>query len=528
MAKGRFNSYLRFLRQLPGFLHSPIDVNYSRDRIAHRLGRRNQNFLSLVQRCVYEHPASPYHALLKEAGCEYGDVAAGVRNEGIEATLRNLLAAGVWISLDEFKGRAPIQRGRVTFYPEPGAFDNPYHAAGLGVSTGGTSGRSRRTRFDLEFMAERACYDSLMADMLGITQAPLALWYPILPASTGIGNTLRYAKAGFSPARWFAMDQSKVHPGSLKSLLATHAIIWISRFTGAPLPRPEFLALSRHDRIADWVINSLDQSGICVVQTYVSQAVRICQAVRSRRSDLSGLTLIVGSEPMTRAKHREIASTGARAYLRYAATEMGTIAMGCGNPQDIDELHLVSDMIAMIQSNEVSPGQTAPFFFSTLNNVMPKVMINVQLGDMGVAHERECGCVFETIGFHTHISHVRSYERVTGEGMAVSGRILEQIVDEIILPRYGGSSLDYQWVESEDENGLTHVILRVAPSLGDIDESSLIRDVLDHLGHRGEGEKIMAEIWHQAGAVSIVRESPQTTERGKTLFLQRHTHAHRA
>jgi hypothetical protein len=523
MAKGRIKSYLRFLRELPGFLRSPIDVHQAKDKIAHRMASREEKFLNFVKRCVYNNPVSPYLKLFNEVGCEYGDLSAGVRKDGLEAMLRHLLSAGVWLSLDEFKGRIPIRRGSIELNPESADFENPYLPSGVEVKTGGSSGRSSRTKMDLGFMTERACYDSLMIDMLGLWGTSLALWYPILPAATGVGNSLRYAKAGYIPKRWFSMTQHLANP---ESRLATSSIIWISHLAGFPLPKPEPIAMHQLERIVEWVVDQIDREGQCVFQSYVSQAVRICAAGRKRRSDMKGLTVIVGSEPLTYSKYNEIISSGAKVYPRYAATELGTIAMGCGNPINIDEVHLASDMIALVQDGNTSD-QAAPLFYTALNSIMPNVMINVQLGDMGVVHKRGCGCLFEKMGFHTHLSNIRSCERSTGEGMAVNSRILEHILEDIILPRYGGSALDYQWVEMEDENGLTQLPLRISPDIGPVNDENIIRDILDGLGRAGEGEKIMADIWRQAGTLSVVRETPQCTRQGKILIIQRSMNVHR-
>lgn len=527
MMHGRLASYMRFMRELPGFLRSPISPSQSRDIIARRIEGRGDMFLGLVKRCVFDNPTSPYLPLMKEAGCEYGDVSQVVRGEGVEALLRRLLAAGVRISLDEFKCREPIRRGRVELRPETADFGNPYLTAGVEVRTGGSTGRSGRSRMDLGFMAERACYESLMVDMLGLRDVPWALWYPILPAATGIGNSLRLAKIGCPSERWFSMLLPGVSAG-LESRLATSAIVRFGRLLGSELPRPEPLAMGRQDRIADWVAGCLDRSGSCVVQSYVSQAVRICRAVRKRRAHLGGLSMIVGSEPLTEAKYREITADGARVYPRYAATEMGTIGMGCGNPAEIDEVHVVSDMVALIQDGDARSGRAAPLFLTTLHDTMPQVMINVQLGDVGVVHQRNCGCVFEHVGFRTHLSAIRSNERATGEGMAVSGRLLERIVEEVVVPRCGGSVVDCQWVEREDDRGLTRMALRISPDCGQVDEGSLVRDVLDALAKIGEGERLMAEIWRQTDAVSVVREYPQPTAQGKTFSLQRERHVERA
>ena len=517
MDRNRFLTYSRFIGQLPRYLKNPVSLDQAKKEIKNRLNSRNENFLRLAKHAIYENSNSPYNYLLNMAGCEYGDLVNGVEKNGLEQMLQQLLEAGVWLSLDEFKGRNPIQRGNSIFQANPNNFDNPYLTKSVGVSTGGTSGRSVKMRFDLDFMAARTCYDSVMLDMLDLENVPIALWYPVLPASTGIANTLRYAKAGYIPDRWFNMLVDSHFHLSLETRLATNMIIRLSKWIGHPLPHPEPLALDQIDRIAHQLIVWLKKRGRCAFQSYVSQAVQVARASWERYPDLSGLVTIVGSEPLTATKRREIEKTGAKVYHRYMATEVGTIAMGCGNPSDSDEAHLMSDMIALIQPKDIRSKETGPLFFSSLHPVMPKILINVQLGDEARVYHRPCGCGFEKLGFHTHLSMVRSYERLTSQGMSVPCLTLERAVDNLLTVKYGGTSLDYQWLEVEDKRGESGLKLRISPNLGFLDEEQVIRDVLNELQKGGEGERVMSEIWRQSGAIFVIREFPKPTKRGKLV-----------
>jgi phenylacetate-coenzyme A ligase PaaK-like adenylate-forming protein len=235
------------------------------------------------------------------------------------------------------------------------------------------------------------------------------------------------------------------------------------------------------------------------------------------------LVVVVGSEPLTKSRRSEIEEAGASIYPRYAATEMGTIAMGCGNPEEVDEHHLMSDMVGMVQKKGTPAGKEGPLYLTSLNQVMPKIMLNVQLGDIAAVSKRNCGCPFEEIGFTTHISRIRSYSRFTGDGMAVSRCRMEQLIEGLLTARYGGSSIDYQLVEIENRDGQTELKLRISPEVGEIDEESLARDVLIALRNSGEGEQLMAAVWQETGMFSVVREFPQPTSRGKLgPLLQEH------
>ena len=87
---------------------------------------------------------------------------------------------------------------------------------------------------------------------------------------------------------------SGIHSG-LKNSLTNLAIVWLSRLTKTPLPRPQALNLNRIGVIVDWIIETRKRHTGCVVQCYVSRAVRICQAAMQRGVDLEGTIFIVGS-----------------------------------------------------------------------------------------------------------------------------------------------------------------------------------------------------------------------------------------
>lgn len=519
MKQKRFRAYSRFLFDLPSYLRTTVTIDESGKELTRRLERRNDSFLDLVRKSIYGNPRSPYLKLLEAAGCEFGDFSKGVLEDGLEEQLKKLMKAGVWISAEEFKGLRPVRRGSLEIETTPEDYDNQILTRGVRVATGGTSGHPVKTKLDLDFLDARSHYDRVMFEMLGVRDQPMALWYPALPASTGIGNILRYARTGVFPRKWFEIPAASKGLKGLESRLATSLIIGIARWFGTPLPRPEPLSNNSAGQVANQVSDWLDSSGECVFQSYVSRAVRLAGELSRRRDDLSGLLMIVGSEPLTEAKRRDIETGGASIYPRYFATEMGTIAMGCGNPEMVDELHLMSDMVAAVQEDGILPGQAGPLYFTTLNRVMPKVMLNVQLGDMAVMHSRQCGCLFEDLGFSTHLSQVRSYVRYTGEGMALSASRLERIIDDVLVPVHGGSSTDYQLFEMENSEGLTRVEIRVSPSVGTIDDERLKRDFINELLKGDEGEQLMARIWMQTGVLSVVRKVPESTSRGKITPL---------
>ncbi len=72
-----------------------------------------------MKRAVHEYAGSQYQPLLRWAGCEYGDLEKLVTRDGVEGTLQALFRQGVYLTVDEFKGRRPVIRRPVTIAVDP-------------------------------------------------------------------------------------------------------------------------------------------------------------------------------------------------------------------------------------------------------------------------------------------------------------------------------------------------------------------------------------------------------------------------
>jgi hypothetical protein len=96
---------LRLLSSLPGYLRHPLALDEALGSLRQRLERREPDFLDLARATIFANPASPYRALLRHAGCEYGDLERLVRQDGVEGALRVLHREGLYLTVEEFKGR---------------------------------------------------------------------------------------------------------------------------------------------------------------------------------------------------------------------------------------------------------------------------------------------------------------------------------------------------------------------------------------------------------------------------------------
>ncbi|MFC2009001.1 hypothetical protein ACFLUT_03005 [Chloroflexota bacterium] len=519
---GKARTYWRFMTGLRQFLKEPLTLEQSRQLIEHRLANRERNFLNVVGRAVYGNKQSPYLKLLNAAHCEFGDIENMVKSDGLEHTLMRLYEEGVYMRVEEFKGRQEVVRGSTRFEVRSDDFDNPFLLRQFEGSTGGSRGAGSRTYFDFDHIAyDQAVYQLCLLDAYGALAKPVVLWRPTAPGG-GPRKVLEYVKMGKIPERWFSPIQSADIAPSLQSRLATSYIVLMSRLFGADIPAPEYVALDRAVEVARFIGSIIRWHGACWVNTGVSQAVRVCQAARENDIDIGRTVFLAGGEPVTETKRREIESVGARVCPRYVFVEAGYAGFGCLHNETPDEVHLLKDSLGLIQHpREVSHAGVSvdAFLFTTLLPSAPKVLLNVETGDYGTVQKRRCGCYLESLGFEDHISDIRSFEKLTSQGATFFGSRLIDIIENVLPARFGGTPMDYQMLEEEDDTGQTHLHLLVSSDLGSIDEDEAVDVVLSRLSEGEDSHRMMARTWRQAKTIQVKRMRPVVTARGKLLPL---------
>ena len=149
-------SAARFLRQLPGFLRHPLTVDEARATFRRRLERREADFLQLVRDGIYAVEDNPYRQLLRLAGCEYGDLERLVGQDGLEGTAGRLFRHGVYLTVDELKGRRPAVRGNGVVHVDPRRLRAPWLAGHFEAATSGSRGMRTPVPIELAFIRERA------------------------------------------------------------------------------------------------------------------------------------------------------------------------------------------------------------------------------------------------------------------------------------------------------------------------------------------------------------------------------------
>ena len=514
--------YWRFARGLRSFLHHTISPTEAGEIVRRRMGERENNFLRLLERGIFGYPRSPYLPLLKLAGCELGDIRNMVSSRGLEPTLRALKEAGVYISFEEFKGREPIVRQGKVIPVQERDFDNPYLKYYYEGETGGTTGAGSRIGMDLDHLAAEAPFFLLAYEAHGVLHAPTAIWRPILPDTSGVNHILWGARLGNIPQKWFSPVMTQDLKPSLKFPLVTQYIVRVGRLYGAPIPRPEPVRMEQAGVVARWAAETLKAHGACMIATLVSIGVRVCIAARQQGLNLTGATFHIGGEPPTAAKVREIEQTGARSFPLYHFKEAGRVGMGCCRPADSNDVHFFKDGLALIQCARQVPGSEITvdaFHFTTLLPTAPKLMLNVESDDYGIIETRSCGCPLESYGYTEHLRHIRSFRKLTTEGVTLVGSEMVRILEEVLPAKFGGSPLDYQLAEEEDEQGFTRVNLLVSPKIELADDAAVIQAVLEALGRSGIGGDLAKTLWSQAKTLRVKRMEPIWTARGKLMPL---------
>ncbi|HXJ77421.1 MAG TPA: hypothetical protein VMS64_01965 [Candidatus Methylomirabilis sp.] len=481
----------RVLWSLPGFLRHPIKPDEALAVLRQRLAQRDDDFLDLVQRAVFLNPSSPYLKLLRVAGCEWRDLQQLVREEGVEGALRRLYGQGVYLTIDEFKGRRAAVRGSATIEVTPVLLRNPDARVHLAKQTGGSRGSRTPVPMDFRFLRDRAREHCLRLNAVSGPGWRNALWYG--PGDLAITAVI-YTQAGYKPVRLFVPVDPAASDVPARYPWCERLVRFASIVSGVPLPGHVYVPPEAPLPIVHWMAEVLRSGGTPLLNTYATAAVRVCQAAAEAGVDLTGARFSITGEPLTAARLATIRRAGAEALPVYSTSEVGPVGFGCQEPTAPDDLHLLRDFHAVIQpGGTVQPNGLPPraLLLSSLRSTMPFILLNVCLGDQAELGQRSCGCVLEKLGWTTHVVGVRSFEKLTAGGMTFFDTDLIRVLEEVLPARFAGGPTDYQLIEEEYTDGRPCLRLLVHPALGPLDSSARRhvshgdRQRLEHRAHDG-------------------------------------------
>lgn len=499
--------FARYTGGLPGFVRDPITLAQAETRIREGMASREAAFIAMLRRSVFSHAASPYRALFRATGCELGDVRRLVQQNGVEATLERLRDAGVSVSFDELKGRAPAVRGGRQFHFRPSDFENPLARGDIRSNSSGSSGRPTRIKVDLELVSQMAPHWAVWFATHGVLEQPLVFVHPSYP--TAMVHHLIALGFGNRRVKWFQTGGG----GSAAYRLATAYLHGITRCLCRFGPADPGATPDRVARYLTWLTRQGRRPGVNLTP---SMAARISQAAGAAGHSLHGVTFLLGAEPLTRGRKESIEASGARATVTYGFSEGGNVGNQCDRATVADDVHVSLDVFTAIRGPASDEAGQAPLLFTTFRPASPLVLLNADIGDTAILEHRRCGCRFDALGYTLHLQSIRSLRKLTGDGVTFhDGDIIHAL--DALARRFGGGPADYQIVEEESATGLPCYWLLVSPMLGPIDEAALVEQFLSALAPQKPPYRFMVEQWRRMRVLRVRRAQPAPGLRGKIV-----------
>lgn len=505
----------RFAHALPAWLRqAKLEGDRVHATIRSDLARRGDRLLRIVEDGILPFRASPYARLLRHAGIGAGALSREIEQEGVEGALETLYREGVYVTLNEFKGRVPLVRGSLAFDASAHDFDNPLGTVHYAVESGGSRSPGTRIAIDLAHNARCALYDYLLFETHELLGRRYVVYQPTLPYSAGVNALLRYSRFGLHPPRWFSQNRS---PGLGRSW--RHGAMTRFLVRGKALPVPEHVPLDACGAVAVHLAALAARGTPALVNSNASSGTRVCLAAQREGLDIAGTAFRLGGEPLTDARVRVIAASGCRPLAMYGMGECGRIGLPCGAGRAIDDVHVMTDKLAVLRCPVEAPGPPLLInVFTTLDPSTPKLMLNVQSDDYAEWSRRDCGCLLGKLGLDLHMHTIRSHEKLTSEGLNFLGHDLIRLVEEVLPRRFGGAPTDYQFVEGEDATGLPKVRLLVSPRAGQVDAQRVASAVVTFLNDVSGGGAF-GERWREGHTLEVVRQEPLATRASKVLAL---------
>jgi hypothetical protein len=498
------------LARLPGFLRGSIDPEQARPALARRLAKRDATFLDVVRRTIYARPGSPYGRLLRHAGCESGDLERLVQRDGVEGALQAILAAGVYLTVAELRGERPARRGSLVLEVDPGQLGNPLVGWDLPMRTGGTGSPGLSFGWNLAFVRDRAVDLCVVEAALGPGCRRHAVWTP--PGSGAIVHLLDLCARGSAPARWFSPVDPAVRELPARYRWSIRLAREGGRLSGRRLPAPEHVPALAPDPVVGWMADTLAAGATPRLHARPSAVLRACEAAARHGVTLDGAEVTVDGEPITGPRALAMRRAGLRVLPRYAAAEVGQIGAACLTPLGSDDVHVLHDLVAVIQATGPTTGclPAGAFLVSSLRPTAPLILLNASMGDTGVLDDRPCGCPVSAPGWTIRARGIQRIDALADDGPSLPFAAVARALDETLPRRFGGGPGDYQLVEDEAAGGARRLRLLVHPGVGLLDPRAVAEAFVAGL-----------EGWSSGRLPAVERHAPLATDVGKVLHVHR-------
>ncbi|MGO9231685.1 MAG: hypothetical protein ACLQKA_21040 [Bryobacteraceae bacterium] len=509
--------YLRMTLGMRELLRQPVMA----DPIAalrFQMEHREEHFLDLARQIVFSNPHHPYYEMFRIAGCTAQDLVAEVGRSGLEPALEKLVAAGVYLTHDEFKGKVPLIRGGREIPYAPHALLNPLVRGRMMNSSSGSRSSGTMTPANTKLQSYQEAYFRLAWREFGLDGRTSVQMLPILPSLYGIGYNIWHIRSGLQPAKWFAQRGSG--RGAARYRTLTDLIVLSARLMGAPLPLPDYLPENDFSPVARWIAQRNREGTRCVMFSFVSSAVRVAAAARDENLDIAGTTFLVGGEALTDAKRAGMEAAGCEAHSKYNISEVGGVGIACRHMRTGNSVHVHRDAVAVVSRRRRAPLSDVEVNSLLFTNLLPFAawfLINAEMDDAGILEPVDCDCEYSRAGMNQRIRDMYSYGKLTGQGITLLGGDIAHILESALPKRFGGGPGDYQLVEYDGARQ-SQVELRISPRVSAVPPAE-VRDFLLQEIRGCYGGTIASRVWTHSGGLGAVVAEPFATQTGKVLPL---------
>jgi len=510
----------RFLASLPPFLRRKFDVADARAAHEQAFATRDNRFLEFVRETGFDRPESLLGRLFVHAGIGHDDVRELVVMNGLEGALQELFRNGVFITVDEFKGRKPLRRGSLWIDATPEALRNPLAKFHVAAQSGGSRSSAPPFLIDLAYVRASANAFLLHLDAAGLADARKATWEA--PGAGCRFRVLKFACFGPRPDAWFTPVDPR-DPDLDPIFLWSQRAMRVGGFlSAAPLPPATVATREDPTPILRWIQSTLAAGDTPHIQTQPTAMVALAIAAEKAGVDMTGTYATMLGEPSTDARFATIRASGVEPFPRYGTIEAGPIGYGCRRPTEVDQVHLIRDLHAFIQPGDAGgeAGLTPrSILLTALHPAAPYAMLNFSMGDEAIVDEDDCGCPLGKLGWNPRLRHIRSFEKFTAAGITFDDTEIVQLLEKVLPQRFGGGPADFQLVEDENERGEPVLILRVHTRLGDLPPDEVKTAFFEALGDGSAIARVMQRALSDSVQLQVEQGLPHMTRSGKFTHL---------